>query len=285
MKRSVSLALAALTLAATTTQAQEVLPQAPSIQEIIERQAEEGLKRTQDYDDTWGIWGVLKPRNKCKYAIQLPDPVTRGTIALTFDDGPNPATTPLILDVLKAHNAKATFFMLGSAVKNHPALVQRVVNEGHLIANHSYSHPNFHELGSSKAQSEVSATDRLLRAFDTPVYFRYPYGNSTCSANELVESLGYRITGWDIDTCDWAYADGYVSDKENATCQTPDSLRRDYAGHVMREVAKTQGGVLLMHDVHMNTAQSLDRLLTMLEQKGYRFVTLDDRNIFPKLNR
>ncbi|WP_374034739.1 polysaccharide deacetylase family protein [Bdellovibrio bacteriovorus] len=289
MKRPISLALSALTLTASLAHAQEeVLPQAPSNEKLIELQTTQGMKRAMEkvlnLETEWGIFDKFKP-NRCKYAIQIPDSVTRGTIALTFDDGPNPETTPVILDVLKAHGAKATFFILGSKIKGNESILRRMVAEGHQLANHSYSHPNFHELSSSRMNSEISQTDRLLRTVGTPRFFRYPYGNSTCSSNELVSSLGYVNVGWDIDTCDWAFADGQVSDKENATCQAPQHLRRDYAGYVANAVAQTNGGVLLMHDIHKNTAHSLDRLMTMLEQDGYRFVSLTDRNIFPKLNR
>lgn len=284
MKSTIRLALSALTFVTSISHAQEHLPSAPSNEELIERQAEEGLKRRIEMDNVWGLFDILKP-NRCKYAIQIPDAVTRGTITLTFDDGPNPDTTPLILDVLKAHNATATFFVLGSKIKGNESILRRMVKEGHIIANHSYSHPNFHDLSSSKMRSEITATDRLIRSFATPEFFRYPYGNSSCNANDLLANLGYTNVGWDIDTCDWAYADGTVSTKENSTCNAPQELRSDYARYVLRQVEKTQGGVLLMHDIHRNTAQSLDRLMTLLEQNGYRFTSLDNRNIFPKLNR
>lgn len=287
MKKKLASTLTALTLTAALAPAQalESLPAAPSDQELIELQTEEGLRRLQDQTAVWSILDVLKPRNQCKYAIQVPDSITRGTISLTFDDGPNPSTTPLILDVLKAHNAKAVFFILGSKVKGNESIIRRMVEEGHHIANHSYSHPNFHTLDSKKTRNEILTTDKLLRQFAEPVYFRYPYGNANCNGNEIAASMGYSLVGWDIDTCDWAYSDGQVSDRENATCQAPQSLRSDYAGYVLKQVEKTQGGVLLMHDIHKNTAHSLDRMMTLLEQKGYRFVSLDDHNIYPKLNR
>ncbi len=286
MKSSLLAAASVFSLISTLSYAQsEEISLPPTEQELIERQTELGARRAKETMNQWGLFDIFKPRNQCKYAIQVPDSVTRGTIALTFDDGPNSVTTPKILDVLKAHNAKATFFVLGGKIKGHEALLQRIVDEGHHLGNHSYSHPNFHDLGSSKTENEVESTDKLLRQFALPTYFRYPYGNSTCNANDLISSLGYHIVGWDIDTCDWAYADGKVSDKENLTCMAPESLRNDYAGYVLREVQKTQGGVLLMHDIHQNTADSLDRLLTLLEEANYRFVALDDLNIFPRLNK
>lgn len=283
MKNSRNLILSALMVSLFTSvsygQVEENLPDAPSDQELIERQTEQGLLRQ---SNVWGLFDAFKA--KCRYAIDVPDAVTRGTIALTFDDGPNPATTPMVLDVLKAHNIKATFFVLGSKIKGNEPLLRRIFEEGHHVGNHSYSHENFHRLGKSSALSEISATDRLIRQFGEPLFFRFPYGNSTCGAKEIAKSMNYRIVGWSIDTCDWAFADGKVSDAENSTCQAPASLRRDYPNFVLREVEKTKGGVLLMHDIHKNTAESLDRLVTSLEQRGYRFVSLDDHNIFPQLN-
>lgn len=256
----------------------------PSEQELIENQTLQGSLRKKSPSGTWGFFDFLNVFNACKYTIQVPDAVTRGTIALTFDDGPNPVTTPIILDVLKVHNAKATFFIMGAKVTGNEALIQRILDEGHMIGNHSYSHPNFHQLNQSQSQGEIRKTDKLLRQFAIPNYFRYPFGNSTCGTNDFLKSMNYRTVGWDIDTCDWAFANGQVSDQENETCMASPSLRKDYAAYVVHEVHKTQGGILLMHDIHRNTAETLDRLMTTLEQENYRFVSLDDKNIFPKLN-
>lgn len=289
MKRTLFCSLTILSLAASSAHAQvQSTPRIPTEQELIQMQTEMGPQRRKEISNldfyTWGLFDIFKPRNQCRYAIQVPDKVTRGTIALTFDDGPNPTTTPKILDILKAHNAKATFFVLGGKIQGNEEILKRMLEEGHHIGNHSYSHPNFHQLSSEQMRNEIKTTDRLLRNLETPTYFRYPFGNSTCDGNDIITSLGYDIVGWDIDTCDWAFADGRVSDKENETCMAPESLRTDYPNYVLREVAKTQGGVLLMHDIHANTAANLDRLLTSLEQQNYRFVTLDDMQIFPKLN-
>lgn len=257
----------------------------PTEEEIIAKQTEIGARRSQEISQSPNFFGLFSPFNQCKYAIKTPDKVTRGTVALTFDDGPHKTLTPKVLDVLKSHRAKATFFVMGAKIKGNEALIQRILDEGHLIANHSYGHPDFHEISYGTKESEVISTHKALSKFVHPRFFRYPYGNSACDSNKLLENLGYNIVGWNIDTCDWAYADGYVSDKENKTCLAPQSLRNDYAGYVRMQVARTQGGILLMHDVHDNTANTLHNLMTMLEQDGYRFVSIDDVNIFPLLNK
>ncbi|UYL07379.1 polysaccharide deacetylase family protein [Bdellovibrio sp. SKB1291214] len=281
MKRFVAMSLAVLSFNSAFAQSEgEVskLGPVPSNEELIQMQELQTQSFKNPLTDalTWG---------SCTYAIRVPDKVTRGTIALTFDDGPNPQTTPIILDVLKKHDAKAVFFVLGGKIAGNENLIRRILKEGHHIANHSYNHPNFHTLSDVNAKNQIYQTDKLLRQFTTPKFLRYPYGNSTCAANEYAESIGYNIVGWNIDTCDWAFANtGTVSEKSNKTCQAPASLRSDYAGYVNHVVSQTNGGVLLMHDIHMNTAKSLDRLMTKLEQQGYRFVDLADKNIFPHLN-
>ncbi|MGZ3769279.1 MAG: polysaccharide deacetylase family protein [Bdellovibrio sp.] len=257
---------------------EESLPKPPTEQELIDLQTQ--LRAP--YQENLNVWSFFG--NSCKYAIRVPDAVTRGTIALTFDDGPDPVTTPMVLSVLRAHKVKATFFVLGGKIPGNEPLLRHMVKEGHMLGNHSYSHANFHDLSSSKSRAEIAATDHLLHQFEIPEYFRFPYGNSTCSADDTVKALGYKIVGWNIDSCDWAYADGYVSDKENKTCRAPESLRSDFIGYVLKQVSEIQGGVILMHDVHLKTAQNLDRLLSILERKGYKFVTLDDPNIFANLN-
>lgn len=281
MKRFVAMSLAVLSFNSAFARSEvevSTLGSMPSDQELIQMQE----LQTQSFINpltqalTWG---------SCTYAIRVPDRVTRGTIALTFDDGPNPATTPIVLDTLKKHGAKATFFILGGKVAGNEKLIRRILDEGHHIANHSYNHPNFHNLSVVDAKNQIYQTDKLLKQFTTPKYMRFPFGNSTCDAIDYAESIGYNVVGWNIDTCDWAFANtGTVSDKSNKTCQAPASLRSDYAGYVNHVVAQTNGGVLLMHDIHMNTAKSLDRMMTMLEKQGYRFVDLADKNIFPNLN-
>ncbi|WP_413577731.1 polysaccharide deacetylase family protein [Bdellovibrio sp. HCB290] len=282
MKRLLALSFAVLSFntafAQTSADLTALLGPVPSDQELILRQEQESIQRRVEMSQ----WANV---DTCRFGIRVPDKVTRGTIALTFDDGPNPKTTPIILDTLKKHGAKATFFILGGKVAGNEGLIRRILNEGHHIANHSYNHPNFHKLSVVDAKNQIYQTDKLLRQFTTPNYLRYPYGNSTCAANDYANSLGYNIVGWNIDTCDWAFANtGSVSDASNKTCQAPSSLRSDYAGYVNHVVGQTNGGVLLMHDIHMNTASSLDRLMTKLENQGYRFVDLADTNLFPRLN-
>lgn len=292
MKKMFCINLSTLMLVTSVSYAQslEVLPATPSDQQLIELQAQKSALRikNQNIENP-----VLSPENfgfatwfkRCNYAVVPQDSVSRGTISLTFDDGPNPVTTPVVLDILKAHGIKATFFVLGSKIAGNEALLRRMVREGHRIGNHSYSHPDFHDTRSSRAKAELNRTDSLIRRFQDPLFFRYPYGNSTCGSNATLEEMGYKAVGWHIDSCDWAYADGKVSSKENQTCRAPSNMKSNYLAYVLTQVNKTQGGILLMHDIHQNTVRNLNSLIVELQRRNYKFVGLDDANIFPRLNR
>jgi peptidoglycan-N-acetylglucosamine deacetylase len=208
-------------------------------------------------------------------------------VALTFDDGPNLESTPLVLDVLKKHHAPATFFTVGRAI-NGPqavALVQRMLAEGHLVGSHSNSHPNFKAISTASQLAEITRSEAALAtAGITPVWFRFPYGNGTCAATDRVHADGMTVVGWQFGSDDWCFnaGNGYCSPRSYK--YMPDSYRHDQIGWLRHEVARNHGGVMLNHDSHMYTAQHLDEWLTLLEGMGYSFVRLDDASIFPRLN-
>lgn len=208
-------------------------------------------------------------------------------IALTFDDGPNLASTPAVLDILKKHNAPATFFTVGRAI-NSPAaraLLQRMEEEGHMVASHSNSHPNFKTLSATSQQNEITrSVAALATAGVTPEWFRFPYGNGTCAGIEMARAAGMRVVGWQFGSDDWCFNAGHGTCPTSSYKYMPDSFRRDQLGWIRHEVARNHGGVMLNHDSHVYTAQNLDTWLTMLEGEGYSFVRLDDLTVFPKLN-
>ncbi|MBO4107334.1 polysaccharide deacetylase family protein [Streptococcus suis] len=174
-------------------------------------------------------------------------------IALTFDDGPNPATTPLVLDILKKYQVKATFFVLGQSVAGNEAILQRMVAEGHEIANHSWSHPNLTNLSATDVAAEIQQTQSAIEAAVgfKPSLMRPPYGaiNATTMA-----SIQMPIINWSIDSKDWQ--------SRNATS-------------ILKEVQAQAhpGGVLLLHDIHQSTVDCLDGVLSYLLSKGYTIGT------------
>ncbi|MGT2755724.1 polysaccharide deacetylase family protein [Streptococcus ovuberis] len=186
-----------------------------------------------------------------------PKPVAIGkVIALTFDDGPRPETTPQVLDLLASHQIKATFFLLGQSILGNESIVQRMAAEGHQLANHTWSHPYLTKISPDQIRAEVTQTqDLILRVSgQLPTVLRPPYG----SFNAVVEQhAGLPIVTWTIDTLDWQ--------------------SRNPASILERVKAQaTSGGVILMHDIHQSTVDALPAVIEFLKSEGYQFVTLNE---------
>jgi peptidoglycan-N-acetylglucosamine deacetylase len=126
-------------------------------------------------------------------------------LALTFDDGPNPAFTPQLLDILASHDVRATFFMLGSRAQAEPALVRRIAAAGHLIGNHSWSHPNLALSSSSRIEEELSRTSKAIEQITgAPVrFFRPPFGARRPAVLRIAKRLGLTPVLWNAMTSDW----------------------------------------------------------------------------------
>lgn len=215
-------------------------------------------------------------------------------IALTFDDGPSLTTTPEVLDILRAHNAKGTFFINGKQVRSaeHWELLRDMAAEGHILGNHSQNHVNSVQVSVTRWREEVQETHDILEAVlaDTgkaPTYFRFPYGSANCESYGVVTDYGYHVVGWHIDTADWCFQSstggrGYCSSRTFR--YVPDGFRDDYPGFSIYQANNNGGGILLMHDIHSYTVSQLDDLLTRLKEEGYTFTTLEDVEAFPYLN-
>jgi peptidoglycan/xylan/chitin deacetylase (PgdA/CDA1 family) len=199
-------------------------------------------------------------------------------VVLTFDDGPEPGQTELILETLKRYDIPAVFFLVGHKAQEHPELVDRIRASGkHVIGNHSWDHPNFHAIEANAQALEVERTRDTLPSAPGPKFFRYPFGNSTCETNALVRSLGYGIIGWHIDSCDWAFDHaGVVDAKEAMICGVLPQHRQDYVNHVVSAVRAHHGGIVLMHEIHPNTISQLEKTILAIRSEGYVFTALDD---------
>lgn len=179
-------------------------------------------------------------------------------VALTFDDGPNPDSTRSILDTLKKYNAKATFFMLGSRVSFYPEIVKEMKEAGHELGNHTWNHIDLTKASAEKITLEINNTsDAIEQASGSkPTVFRPPYGavNNTVRAQTSLP-----VVLWDVDTLDWKYRN---------------------ANHLLEHVKKhvKEGSTILMHDIHMSTAEGLDAVLSYLQDEGYSFVTVSELN-------
>jgi len=189
-------------------------------------------------------------------------------VALTFDDGPDPEWTPMVLDILKKYNVKATFFLVGSQAEQYPDLVRRIVAEGHLIGNHTYTHANLAAIPSRQVQVELNATQRLIESITgrSTTLFRPPYNADSYPTHleELVplkqvqDDLGYLIVMESIDPEDWA---------------RPGT---DVIVQRVKELRKS-GSLILLHDAGGNRQQTVDALpqiIDWLQTRGDTIVPL-----------
>jgi peptidoglycan/xylan/chitin deacetylase (PgdA/CDA1 family) len=220
-----------------------------------------------------------------------PDPPGLGkAVALTFDDGPSVALTPRVLAVLRKHKAPATFFFVGERIrgKQARALVAEIAGDPLFdIGNHTQTHPTMSKLAADAAAVEIDRAGAIIEqaAGRAPRWFRFPYSLSTCATAELVRKRGYRIAGWHVDSADWCFASGGGRCSKELWADLPDELRGDMIQLVRARLRDSDGGILLLHDIHKRTVDRLDELLTRLSRDGYHFVRLDDAGVFPLLNR
>ncbi|MDD2463651.1 MAG: glycosyltransferase [Desulfobulbus sp.] len=189
-------------------------------------------------------------------------------VSLTFDDGPDDEWTPQLLDILQQHGVKATFFMIGANMEKHPAIVRRILDEGHLIGVHTYSHPNIALVSDERAHLELNATQRLIESITghRTLLFRPPYNADTNPHDpeelvpiKLAQSMGYVTVTEDIDTEDW--------DKPGVSVM----LAR------VKEGRQQGGNIILMHDAGGDRSQSvaaLPQILDYLHARGDRVLPL-----------
>ncbi len=177
-------------------------------------------------------------------------------VALTFDDGPDPVYTPMILDGLEKRDVKATFFLMGKQVELYPDIVKEMYEDGHQLGNHSYSHKQMTKMGEEEVLKEFDKTSELIEQITgiTPEVFRPPFG----SLNDNVENqIDMVEVLWDIDPLDWCTSDvGTV---------------------VQRVVSKVDDNqIILMHDASQTSVNAALQIVDILQKQGYEFVTAED---------
>ena len=135
-------------------------------------------------------------------------------VALTFDDGPDPVFTPQLLNTLKRYHAHATFFMVGDNVRQHPSIVQQVVEGGHAIGNHSWDHPSFPLIRASERRRQLRRCASVVAPYGGVRLFRPPYGAQSFASRLDALWLGYTVVMWNVSVGDWQDHDaGYISDR------------------------------------------------------------------------
>ena len=181
----------------------------------------------------------------------------RPVVALTFDDGPNASSTPILLDGLKERKVRATFFLIGENIEKgeNEKIVKRMYEEGHLIGNHTYTHCNLAKLETGEAKKELEQTDTVIEKITgkQPAFARAPYGELPVDSEQ---DLSRMYIGWTVDPLDWMTED---------------------AGAVVKTVVEeiNPGDVILLHDCYPSSVQAAIRIVDLLQGKGYEFVTVD----------
>ena len=181
--------------------------------------------------------------------------------SLTFDDGPDNINTPRILDILFDKKVPATFFVIGQQISYHPEIFKRMINEGHEVGNHSWSHPNFIELTASEIKNEIESTEAVIRSYmgKSTSILRPPYGLFTNMDIQIINDLGYKVILWSVDTLDWS---GLTTE--------------EIISIVDRDL--TEGAIILQHCFYSTkgtldgTIKALPEIIDKLINEGYEIV-------------
>lgn len=189
------------------------------------------------------------------------DTSTDKMVYLTFDCGYENGYTSVVLDVLKEKNVKAAFFCTLDQIKSEPELVARMINEGHIVGNHSATHPSFDALNRTQMAKEIEECDNYLREYFgyTSKYFRFPKGNYSENALDLVGTLGFVSVFWSLSYADW---------------DTDNQKGSDYAFEKVTQRLHP-GAIILLHSVSSDNAGAIGDIIDFARENGYEFSSVD----------
>lgn len=186
-------------------------------------------------------------------------------VALTFDDAPDPRFTGAILDELKRHQVKATFFVVGYRAEKYPELVKRMEREGHAIGNHSYNHPLLTKLSAPAFERQMNKTQSILKPLIgyEPRLFRPPYGEVNEEQLKWAVKHNYTVVNWNVDSLDWKNLDADEVTNNILEQVGPGAIILQHAGGGV-------GGDLT------GTVKAIPRVIETLKAQGYHFMTIPD---------
>jgi peptidoglycan-N-acetylmuramic acid deacetylase len=241
------------------------------IQKVFSNSKIDGLN-TKDYGWYYKFRGSEQPPETpmetqsfpSKYDCYGLGDTSKKELYLTFDEGYENGYTAPILDVLKKHNVKAAFFVVKPYITSNPDLVKRMVDEGHLVCNHSARHPSMPSIKDlntfSKELTDVEAAFEEVTGKKMPKYFRPPMGKYSELSLYLTKQCGYKSVFWSLAHADWD-----VKKQPDPAAAKKKLLERTY-----------NGSIILLHAVSKTNAQILDELITEWKSKGYELKSLDE---------
>lgn len=199
-----------------------------------------------------------------KYDAYYAKDTDEKVIFLTFDAGYENGNTPAILDALKKHQVKATFFVVGTYIESEPELIQRMTDEGHTVGNHTWHHPDMSKIASldtfGKELEDVETAYKNVTGKEMTKYYRPPQGKYSESNLQMAKELGYKSFFWSL-----AYVDWYQNQQPSKEEAFEKLLNRIHPG-----------ALVLLHSTSATNAQILDELLTRWEEMGYQILPLQD---------
>jgi peptidoglycan-N-acetylglucosamine deacetylase len=241
-------------------------------------------------------WGAVYPTSEL-FGPTLHQTPSNLSLALTFDDGPNPACTPRLLSLLERHSAPATFFLVGRHVRACPELVREIAHHGHAIGNHTENHPNLAWMPAWRIRDELKACqDGIFRALGgvrpPPACMRPPFGYRGPQLWSAVRSAGLRsVVMWSLGSYDWSHHSatrlierlGAVTSRSGANGRRESSLRTESSRGDTRGRGQSGGQIVLLHDGdfrqsgadRMHVLAALEHWLPRWRDAGFEFVTMD----------
>ena len=178
-------------------------------------------------------------------------------VALTFDDGPSGRFTRALLEGLEQRQVKATFLLCGYRLKDYPKEAKRILEDGHEIGLHGYSHDPMNKMSRRELERELKDNLALLPSGCKPVFLRPPGGASSKTVQDIARDMGFGILNWSVDPRDWATRDTWAVERE-----------------VIRKVK--DGDVILLHDMTDSSVDAALNIVDSLQKEGFRFVTVSE---------
>ena len=197
-----------------------------------------------------------------KYNAYYAEDTTEKVLYLTFDCGYENGNTPAILDALKKHNVKATFFVVGNYISTCPELVKKMVSEGHIVGNHSYHHPDMSQMNEDEFAKELGELEALYKEItgkEMIKFYRPPQGKYSENNLAIAKKLGYKTFFWSLAYVDWN------TDSQPTHEEAFDKL--------LSRVHP--GAIVLLHNTSKTNGEIIDELLTKWEEMGYTFKSLE----------